>query len=46
MEGPMGCMTMANGMVEMERHSSVHLPPGAPTGNGKNEVINPGMTGF
>jgi hypothetical protein len=24
-------MTVANGMVEMERHSSVYLPLGAPT---------------
>jgi hypothetical protein len=49
---------MANGMVEMERHSSVYLPPGAPTKrrrlemslrryrSSENQAINPGMTGL
>jgi hypothetical protein len=44
---------MANGMVEMEPHSSVYLPSGAPTkfgrlekeaGASKNrEILNPDM---
>jgi hypothetical protein len=52
-EGIIRGMTMANGMVEMEPHSSVYLPSGAPTkfgrlekeaGASKNrEILNPDM---